>query len=276
MKRVFSFLGFLMLVVYAEAATVDTINVYSNSMHKNIKTIVIRPASYNKSSKPFPVLYLLHGAFGNYSNWILKVPHIQQLADENQMMIVCPDGGFTSWYFDSPIDSNFRYETFVSTELPQYVDSKYKSIKDRKGRAITGLSMGGHGGLFIAFRHSETFSACGSTSGALHVSVIKKGYDVEKRLGDTAANKKYWNDWSVLNLIDHSPKDSLAIIIDCGTEDRVLPMNKAVHEKMIKLKIPHDYIERPGGHNFLYWNVSIDYQMLFFRKHFDRLLNEKK
>lgn len=274
MKRIFPILGFLMLVVFAEAASVDTINVYSNSMHKNIKTVIIRPSSYDKSSKPFPVLYLLHGAFGNYSNWISKVPHIQQLADENQIMIVCPDGGSTSWYFDSPFDSSFRYETFVSTELPQYVDSKYKSIKDRKGRAITGLSMGGHGGLFIAFRHSEIFSACGSTSGALHVSVITKGYDVEKRLGDSEENKKYWNDWSVLNLIDHYPKDSLAIIIDCGTEDRVLPMNKAVHEKMIKLKIPHDYIERPGGHNFLYWNVSIDYQMLFFRKHFDSRLKE--
>ncbi len=272
MKNVFILIVLLVITVITHAATVDTLAVQSNRMHKDIKTVVILPASYEASGTSFPVLYLLHGAFGNYTNWISKVPHIQQLADENRIIIVCPDGGFTSWYFDSPIDSSFQYETFISTELPQYVDAKYNTIKDRKGRAITGLSMGGHGSIFIGYRHAATFSACGSTSGALHVSVITQGYDVEKRLGDTEANKKYWNDWSVLNVVDNYPADSVAIIIDCGTEDRVLAMNKAVHEKLIKMKTPHDYIERPGGHNWKYWEESIDYQMLFFRKHFDRML----
>ena len=200
------------------------------------------------------------------------MPHIQQLADDLQLMIVCPDGGYTSWYFDSPVDSTYRYETFVGTEVPAYIDAHYQTIANRNGRAITGLSMGGHGGLFIAFRHAETFSACGSTSGALHVSVITKGYDVEKRLGDTLINKSYWQNWSIVNVVDHYPKDSLAIIMDCGTEDRVLGMNRLVHDKMLKLKIPHDYIERPGEHNWKYWNTSIDYQLIFFRKYFDRVL----
>ena len=132
--------------------------------------------------------------------------------------------------------------------------------------------MGGHGGIFLGFRHADIFSACGSTSGALHVTVITQGYGVEKRLGDTAVNRKYWQDWSVVNVIDHYPKDSLAIIMDCGTEDRVLGMNRMVHEKMLKLKIPHDYTERPGEHNWKYWNTSIDYQMLYFKRYFDRVL----
>ncbi len=266
------FLSFLLTAGIARAATVDTISIYSNSMQRSIKTVVIRPSSYGDNTKRFPVVYLLHGAFGSYSNWILKVPHIQKLADEYQMMIVCPDGGYTSWYFDSPVDSSFRFETFVGMEVPAYIDANYRTIADRKGRAITGLSMGGHGGIFLGFRHADLYSACGSTSGALHVTVITNRYDVEKRLGDTAINRKYWNDWSVLNVVEHYPKDSLAIIIDCGTEDRVLPMNKAVHEKMMKLKIPHDYTERPGEHNWAYWNTSIDYQLLFFRRHFDKKL----
>ena len=263
---------FILLSAVANAAAVDTIAIYSSSMHRNVKTVVIRPSAYGEKDKRFPVVYLLHGAFGSYSNWIRKVPHIQQLADQYQLMIVCPDGGYTSWYYDSPVDSSFRFETFVGTEVPKYIDEHYTTIPDRKGRAITGLSMGGHGGIFLGFRHADLYSACGSTSGALHTTVITKGYDVEKRLGDTAMNRKYWNDWSVLNVIDHYPKDSLDIIVDCGTEDRVLPMNRAVHEKMLRLKIPHDYTERPGEHNWDYWNTSIDYQLLFFRKHFDRVL----
>lgn len=255
------------------AATVDTIAIFSKSMHHTVKTVVIRPSSYGTDkNKRFPVVYMLHGAGGSYSNWIIKVPHIQQLADEYQMILVCPDGAVTSWYFDSPVDTTFKYETFVGTEVPAYIDVNYRTIADRKARAITGLSMGGHGGLFLAFRHADIYSACGSTSGALHVSVITQGYNVEKRLGDTAVNRKYWHDWSVVNVIDNYPKDSLAIIMDCGTEDRVLFMNRMVHEKMLKLKIPHDYTERPGEHNWKYWNTSIDYQLLYFRRYFDKVL----
>ena len=271
MKKIL-LLSFVLLTYFSSlAATVDTVAIYSNSMHRKINTVVIRPSSY-KENKKFPVLYLLHGAFGNYANWVVKVPHIQQLADQYQIMIVCPDGGYTSWYYDSPIDSTYQFETFVGTEIPQYIDANYHTIANRNGRAITGLSMGGHGGIFLSFRHSDLYSAAGSMSGALHSTVITKGYGVEKRLGDTVLNKKYWNDWSALNVIEKYPKDSLDIIIDCGTEDMVLPMNRAVHEKMLKLKIPHEYTERPGEHNWKYWENAIDYQVLFFRKHFDRVL----
>lgn len=265
---------FLFITLGSKAALVDTVEIYSNSMHRPVKTVVVRPGNYTtEKSKYFPVLYLLHGAFGSYSNWIRKVPHIQQLADQQQMIIVCPDGGYTSWYFDSPVDSSYRFETFVGTEVPAYVDAHYRTIEDRKGRAITGLSMGGHGGIFLAFRHAETFSACGSMSGALNITVITMGYDVEKRLGSTETNKKYWTDWSALNVIENYPKDSLAIVMDCGTEDKVLPMNRAMHEKMLRLKIPHDYTERPGEHNWAYWDKAIDYQVLYFRKYFDRMLH---
>ena len=72
--------------------------------------------------------------------------------------------------------------------------------------------------------------------------------------------------------MENYPKDSLAIIFDCGTEDRVIGMNRLAHEKMLKLKIPHDYTERPGGHNWIYWNTSIDYQLLYFKKYFDKVL----
>lgn len=254
------------------SAQTDTLAVPSASMKKTIPTVIVLPQGYQTSKQLFPVIYLLHGAGGSYRNWISRVPHIQQLADENQVIIVCPDGAVTSWYFDSPVDANIRYETFVAKELPNYIDQQFKTIPNRNGRVITGLSMGGHGSLFLGFRHANTFSGAGSMSGALHVTVIRQGYGVEKVLGDTAVNRIYWNDWSVLNAIEQKPSDSLAIIIDCGIEDRVLPMNRAVHEKMQKLNIAHEYTERPGNHDWKYWSNAIDYQVLFFTKHFKRML----
>ncbi|MCA6486934.1 MAG: esterase family protein, partial [Chitinophagaceae bacterium] len=244
MKKILLYALLACLPGYLLAADVDTIQIYSRSMQKSIPAVVVTPDGY--SSQPmqrYPVVYLLHGAGGSYSNWIKKVPAIRALADQYQAIIVCPDGASTSWYFDSPIDSGFRYETHVAREVPNHIDSAYRTINERRARAITGLSMGGHGALFIAFRHADRFSIAGSMSGALHVSVIRKGYNVEKRLGDTVVNAAYWRDWSVLNVIEQYPKDSLSILIDCGTEDRVIPMNRAVHEKMLKLKIPHEYLE---------------------------------
>ncbi|RYZ94696.1 MAG: esterase family protein, partial [Sphingobacteriaceae bacterium] len=125
----------------ARAAVVDTALTYSAAMKKNIKAVVIKPDGYNKD-QTYPVLYLLHGYGGNYADWISKVPAIKNLADQYKFIIVCPDGNFGSWYFDSPVDPAWKYETYVATELVTYIDKNYSTIKNRSGRAITGLSMG--------------------------------------------------------------------------------------------------------------------------------------
>jgi S-formylglutathione hydrolase FrmB len=238
-------------------------------MHKNIKAIVIKPSNYSKQ-KDFATVYLLHGAFGKYDNWVKKVPALQTQADKNQILIVCPDGAANSWYFDSPIDSNYKFETHVSSEVPKYIDEHYKTKKDRKYRAITGLSMGGHGAMFIAFRHAEIFGACGSMSGALHISVITKGYGLSDRIGKFDSTNSYYTNWSVLNVIEKKPKDSLAIIIDCGVQDFIIEMSQATHKKLALLNIAHDYIERPGKHDWTYWANAVQYQLLFFKNFFEK------
>ena len=269
MKNIFLLFAFIFSLSLFSFASVDTVSIYSNAMHKNIKAIVVKPKSYKKE-KDFAVVYLLHGAYGNYENWIKKVPALQTYANMYKILIVCPDGADNSWYFDSPIDTTYKFETHIAYEVPAFIDANYKTKKDRKYRAIAGLSMGGHGAMFIAFRHSETFGACGSMSGALNVGSITKGYDVDKRLGDYERNKTYYNDFSVLNIIEKKPKDSLAIIIDCGEKDFIYGMSKATHEKMNKLNIAHDYIVRPGKHDWFYWANAVGYQLLFFKNYFDK------
>src|ERR1700710_1617890 len=101
--------------IRAEAASVDTALTHSVVMNRDIKAVVIRPTDYS-TDKKFPVLYLLHGFSGKYSDWILKVPSITKLADRYDMIIICPDGGFAGWYFDSPVDKKSQYETYVAKE----------------------------------------------------------------------------------------------------------------------------------------------------------------
>jgi S-formylglutathione hydrolase FrmB len=163
-----------------------------------------------------------------------------------------------------------RFETYISKEVPSYIEAHYNTIKDRKARAITGLSMGGHGGLFLGFRHAEFFGACGSMSGGVNLYSTRNKFDLIKRIGDTIAHKENWNNLSVINIVEHYPKDSLAIIFDCGVDDFFYADNQQLHAKMVSLKIPHDYIERPGKHDWNYWANAVQYQLLFFRNYFNK------
>ena len=65
-------------------------------------------------------------------------------------------------------------------------------------------------------------------------------------------------------------KDSIAVIIDCGIQDFIIEMSRIAHKKMAELEIPHDYIERPGKHDWRYWANAVQYQLLFFRNYFDK------
>ena len=253
----------------AKAAKVDTVSVFSNAMQKLIKCVVIKPYSYKKKYKKFPVVYLLHGYSGDYSNWIKKVPEIKKYADEDEMIIVCPDGAFASWYFDSPVDEKIKYETFISEEVPHYIDSAYKTIADRNHRAITGLSMGGHGALFLAWRHAKFFGAAGSMSGGVDLNESKNKFQIVNVLGDTVLHADNWINYSVINVIDAKPANQPALIIDDGIDDIFIGENRMLHQKLLKLKIPHTYIERPGAHNWEYWGYAVNFQLLFFKKYFE-------
>lgn len=140
---------FLVWVAPSFAAKVDTLLIKSPSMNKDVQVVVVTPdAALGKKAVVCPAIYLLHGYGGNAKTWIGIKPNLPQIADEKGIIFVCPDGK-NSWYWDSPLNPSYRYETFISSELVKYIDEHYKTIADRKGRAITGLSMGGHGAMWM-------------------------------------------------------------------------------------------------------------------------------
>lgn len=251
-----------------QAARVDTVMVKSPSMKKDVKVVFVVPdKALNKQA--CPVVYLLHGHGGNAKTWVELKPELPQIADEKGIIFVCPDGK-ASWYWDSPKDSTYRYETFVSSELVKYTDEHYTTIPDKKARAISGLSMGGHGALWNAIRHKEVYGAAGSTSGGVDIRPFPKNWGMSKQLGEYADNKEVWDSHTVVNQLDKLENGNLALIIDCGEADFFLEVNKDLHKRLLDKKIDHDFITRPGGHSGTYWNNSIDYQILFFDKFFKK------
>ncbi|WP_370632980.1 alpha/beta hydrolase [Mucilaginibacter sp. UR6-11] len=265
---------FMILVLFCfclysrtSAATIDTAFTHSIAMHKDIKAVVIKPDDY-ATGKRFPVIYLLHGFSGNYSDWIKKAPSIAYLADNYQLIIVCPDGNFSGWYFDSPVNSKWKYETYIAGELVNYIDKHYATLADNKHRAITGLSMGGHGALFLAFKHQDVFGAAGSMSGGVDIRQFPDSFGIEQVLGKYSQYPERWEQNSVVNMLYLLKPNALAITFDCGYDDMMYASNQELHQNLLQRKIPHDYTIRPGGHSWEYWSNSINYQVLFFSRYF--------
>jgi len=250
-RLLMAFVVFLCSIAQVYAAKVDTLSIQSQAMGKAIKTVVILPQKYSKG-ETYPVLYLLHGYSGNYSNWV-KNSSVSALADQYGYMVVCPDGGFGSWYWDIANDKNYQYETFVSKELIDYVDEHYSTIKDRKGRAITGLSMGGHG-----------------AAGGVDFRPFPLNWEIKDRIGTYAYVPQEWDNRVVINMVPKLVNNGLRLIIDCGKEDFFYSVNVALHDKLMYHNINHTFVTSEGGHNWEYWSRSIIYQMAFFKGYFDQ------
>lgn len=262
------------------AAKVDTLDIASMVMQKNIRAAVVLPDSYKKAKKTnYPVLYLLHGGTGSFRDWLTKTPDKQllhRLADQYNLIIVTPDGGPTSYYFDSPMDKTSQYETFISKELIEKIDGAYRTIKDRNGRVIAGLSMGGHGAMYISTRHPELYCAAGSMSGVMNINTAtwKVPADFAKLRADNfarllgppqdAANP--YPEYTAVGRTNELKSSGLKLIFDCGTDDFLIDTNRDLHQRLIANQTPHDYIERPGAHTWEYWENALPYQVLFFYK----------
>ncbi|WP_338876172.1 alpha/beta hydrolase family protein [Spirosoma sp. SC4-14] len=260
------------------AAKVDSLDIPSAVMKKNFRAVVVLPESYAKSKANYPVLYLLHGGYGHFNDWITKTPDkhlIQRLADHYNLIIAMPEGEIFSYYLDSPVNKESQFETYLTKEVISKIDNTYRTIRDRKGRVLTGLSMGGYGSLLLAARHPDLYCAAGSMSGALNPDMqswklppeMAKGIklEFEKILGPIEQVPDTYATFSVINLADKLKTNGQKLIFDCGVDDFLIEPNRELHRRLVFNQTPHDYSERPGGHSWEYWQNSLPNHILFFQ-----------
>jgi S-formylglutathione hydrolase FrmB len=255
------------VIAASQASTIETIAVQSEKMGREIPVSVILPEAYQEGSQRYPVLYLLHGAGDTHRKWIDKTV-VEELADTYGIIMVCPDGGRTSWYFDSPIDPTYQYETFVAKECVAHIDQHYRTKAQRTYRALCGNSMGGHGTLFLAIRHSDVFSVAVPLSGGVDIRPFPGKWNIQKRIGAIETHPENWENYTVIHQAKALKDGQLAIAIDCGSEDFFIGVNRALHAQLLKAGVRHGYTEMPGGHTWDYWNAAIQRQILFIDQQF--------
>ncbi|MEJ0056593.1 MAG: alpha/beta hydrolase family protein [Bacteroidota bacterium] len=263
-------------VLCAFAARVDTLDIASGLMKRSYKAVIVTPDTYAASKLPYPVVYLLHGGTGKFSDWVKKTPDkmlVQNLADQYNLIFVLPEGETFSFYLDSPVDKGSQFETYLTVDVMGAIDKNYRTVNNRAGRVITGLSMGGHGALYLSARHPDLYCAAGSMSGAVDMkttnwivtpeSVAPRKARFEKILGPDDKIPDQYAIHSVINMVDKMKSNNLKLIIDCGVDDYLIKINRELHQRLVDNKTPHDYTERPGSHTWQYWQNALPYQVLF-------------
>ena len=269
--RAFWLVLLLLVTSPAWAFQSRVVTIPSAAMHKSFEATVVLPDQYarGKGADRFPVVYLLHGSGGDYTDWTANSP-IGKLADRYHVILVMPDGGHESWYIDSPVDPRSLYETYVGTEVVAYIDGHFRTIATKQARAITGLSMGGFGALHIALNRPDEFGAAGSISGAVDPRGCEDEPGIDKVFGDPSRDADFWNHEAIVANARSFGSEHIALTIDCGVNDSLVQSNRTLHERLVELGVPHDYAERPGGHTWQYWSNAVQYQVLFFAGAFKR------
>ena len=262
------------------AGRIVTETIPSSILGEGVTCNVYLPDGYD-SSRTYPVIYLLHGLYGTYKDW-MTAGRMKDVADELiasgeclPAVIVMPNAGgpdtAVTWngYFNMP---GWNYEDFFFTELVPQLEAKFNAGGSKGMRAVMGLSMGGGGSVVYCQRHPEMFSSCYAMSPWLD----NKGDKVGKH---KAKDKLYLVCESVC---EHSAVDfvrnaddatveklrTVKWFVDCGDDDFLFDFSVQFHQEMRARKIKNELRIRNGVHNWEYWHLALRMALPFASSNF--------
>lgn len=247
----------------------DNLSLPSKILKTERKYAVYLPADYETSQRSYPVLYLLHGGGDDQTGWV-QFGEVQHITDKavaegtaTPMIIVMPDANTGQRGFSNDLKGEWRYEDFFFEEFMPFVEKTYRIKKEKRFRAVAGLSMGGHGTFIYALHHPELFSsACplSASAGPLTMEAMKEWLEQRKLTGTPEQIDAWFKKNTALPLIEAMPDDQKKAVrwyLDCGDDDFLFEGNSLVHIAMRKKEIPHEFRVRNGGHTWTYWRDSL-------------------
>lgn len=248
---------------------VNSIELKSALLDRTINYQILYPVKYQypeNREKRFPVLYLLHGITGHSTNWLEKTG-VPLYATKYDLFIVMVEGA-NGWYTDSATVPADKYESYILQELIPDVEKRFRVSTQREGRAIAGLSMGGYGAIKFGLKHPEMFALAASMSGAFggpswtEKELTDPGAirdSVLQTFGPADSPTRAANDvYKLARAVRPGQIASLpTFYLDCGTEDFLFNNTRDLASLFVELKIPHEYRELPGNHNWTYWDAQL-------------------
>ena len=238
---------------------------FSKSLDKAIAADILLPEQ--QAVGPFAVLYLLHGLSDDHTIWQRRTS-IERYAANLPLIVVMPDAG-RGFYCDAL--QGMAWESAIIKDLIGYVDAMFQTRRERNGRILAGLSMGGYGAAKLALKYPDLFCAAVSHSGAMgfahhplsaeaNPDNVKFCEEMARVVGEFPGGGP--DDlYALANNLD--PAKRPALRIDCGADDFLIQDNRAYHAYLEGIGFPHTYLEFEGAHTWEYWDVHIQEALRF-------------
>ncbi len=250
------------------------VNFLSKTLMRTVPINVILPADKmtfpgmpQAEPKPYKTLYLLHGVFGNYTDW-QSGTRVQRWAEENDLCVVMPSGD-NAFYEDNPGAGNF-YGKFIGEELVEITRKMFPLSHKREDTFIGGLSMGGFGCLRNGLKYHETFGAiCAFSSALVLDGAAESSYDTPFFLNNRAyfehcfgkdleaAIKDDRNPTALVPMLARQGVEFPKIYMACGLDDGLLGANRAFSQLLTDNGVEHTYEEGPGAHEWDFWDTYL-------------------
>ena len=242
---------------------VSIVTYYSKVRKAYATMYVYTPASYAEGNRRYPVLYLQHGGGEDESGWTFqgKTNHIlDNLIAEgkaNEMIVVMSNGNITvpGAGFGYSIEGMRGFEKELTEEIVPFVDKSFRTITDRKSRALAGLSMGGGQSFFVGLQHTELFSHIGIFSTGVFGGIREtKAFDAEAAMPGLISQHEKFN-------------QALALFyISVGTDDPRLSSTQKAVADMRQKGLSVTFNSFPGDHEWQVWRKSLhDFAQQLFR-----------
>lgn len=249
------------------------VNLMSQSLMRTVPVNVILPVDKmpspgqpRREDRPYKTLYLLHGIFGSYIDWVTGT-RIQRYAEAHNLCVVMPSGD-NAFYVDQPAANNY-YGEFVGRELVELTRRMFPLSRRREDTFIGGLSMGGYGALRNGLKYSETFGCVVGLSTACHLEQMASLTEDKSHLTQSRSYvQACFGDLSQLLQSDKSPKYLAKqmkaqgkafpkIYMACGDRDGLLPVNREMVSYLREQGAEVTFEVGPGGHEWDFWDAYI-------------------
>ena len=234
------------------------VQIPSASLNETRAVTVLLPADYARSGRRYPVLYLLHGGGQDHTAFAVRGWFAAQAT--RGLIIVTPNAG-ESWYVNSVVDPKARFEDFVVKDLVSYIDTNYRTVASRQGRAVAGVSMGGWGAMLLGLKHHQMFGAVGAMSAPYLISRQSPNMDMKAReqqtFGTPGSPERLERD--PVTLLAAIPLESVPVLfLASGNQDIFVIDNRRFVERLTERKIPYEYRElSPRGHSWELWDDQL-------------------
>lgn len=248
-------------------------NFFSRSLMRTVPIQVVLPTDKMLLSqealpeqKPFKTLYLLHGIFGNDTDWVTGT-RIQAWAQERNLAVVMPSGD-NKFYVNNKISGEL-YGDFIGKELVDFTRRSFPLSHKREDTFIGGLSMGGYGAIVNGLQNPETFGAVCALSSA---TILDRILGATEYTQDIFSNKGYYEsvfgdltklvgsdaDYNALaEKVAKSGGPKPAFYMACGTEDDLFSTNTMFRDHLKNLGFDVTWEEGPGIHDWYFWDTYI-------------------